>query len=605
MRQLSLFVFCVLSSYSVLFASPKDEDVINFYDGEFFLAEEEYTDALLAFKKVYSAGYEDNANLNYRIGICYLNIPGQKAEAIPYLEKASESITDDYTEGSFNEKYAPVDVYLFLGNAYRIDYQLDNAIKSYNRYISEKKKINDDEIQYAQAQIDACNRAKLAINNPAKIETNNLGEKINTGANDYRPVMSANGKVIAYMSEQKFYEAVMYARQENGKFSDPVNITPQVQSDGDQFVTSLSSAGDKLLLAKISHWDSDIMISHFEDGQWSKSENIGRPVNTKFFESHACFSPDGKTIYFTSNRRGSEGLMDIYTSTLNGRGEWSEPKNLGNKINTPLNEESPFISRDGNVLFFSSQGHSTIGGYDIFYSVKDNSGNWSEVKSLPYPINTTDDDLFFFPTGDKENLVLGYLASIKPEGYGQQDIYKLNIIPELTEEKKAEAIKKQEAEKEATEERMKKEAEEKALAQMISYNCTPVFFEFDSYEISDEAEKTLQNFINLLNRFEGYFTLNLQGHADSLGSEYYNKQLSEKRAKAVMKYLTEKGIPEKNLHIVPLGEEFPIAINKNADGSDAPEGRKFNRRVDFDFESDLPGNIQIIKFVVPERWRIK
>ena len=277
---------------------------MNFYDGEFFLSEESYQDALISFNKVYDAGYQDNANLNYRIGVCYLNIEGEKDQAIPYLLKAVTHISENYREGNFNETAAAPDAWLFLGNAYRINNQLDKAIEAYNSFLQNYQKGYEKERTYATQQIQACNRAKKAMENPVKLETENLGNMINSSLDNFRAVQSENDSVMAFMTQQKFYDAIYFMQWLNGRWTNPVNITPQIQSDGDQYVTSLSSDGKTMYLVKISNFDSDILISHFDNRTWSKSVNIGKPINSKFFESHACISPDGKKLYFTSNRSG-------------------------------------------------------------------------------------------------------------------------------------------------------------------------------------------------------------------------------------------------------------------------------------------------------------
>ena len=285
MKKLPLF-----AGFLIFFAinptlSQKDPVQVNFYDGEFFLAEEYYRDALLAFKKVYDAGNQENANINYRIGICYLNLPGEKDDAIPYLEKAVTQISDNYNEGNFKEVSAPVDAYLFLGNAYRIDNQLNKAIEAYSQYLDLQKHEDAEESIFAHQQIDACKRAKEAINHPVGLKKENLGGLYNSNLNNFNTVLAGDGSAMTYMSEQRFYDALFYISIENGRLSNPINITPQIQSDGDQYVTALNHDGTKMLLTKISSYDADIMISNYEARRWSKSENLGKPVNSKYFES--------------------------------------------------------------------------------------------------------------------------------------------------------------------------------------------------------------------------------------------------------------------------------------------------------------------------------
>jgi len=603
--------------------------MVNFYDGEFFLAEEEYRDALLAFKKVYNAGYEDNANINYRIGVCYLSIPGEKAEAIPYLEKATENISKNYREGNIKETNAPYDTYLFLGNAYRIDYQLDKAIESFNKFIEITEDKNSKEIVYARQEIEACKRAKEAIKDPNKLNIENLGGLYNSAFNNYNTVVAYNESGIAYMSEQRFYDAVFYMAIENGRFTNPINITPQIQSDGDQYVTALSYDGDKMLLTKVSSFDADIMISTFESRRWTKAENIGKPINSKWFESHACFSPDGKTIYFSSNRKESIGGMDLFYSIQDEKGNWSEPVNLGDKLNTTLNEETPFMCKDGKTLFFSSQGHTTIGGYDIFYTIKQEDGEWSEPVPLPYPLNTTDDDLFFFPTCEKGESIKGYMSRIEEDGFGSGDIYKVELITKdlatIDEIDKPEDVTvvpvpvKTDTITVIAEEPIEKEEK---VAEDISvpepqkpavypdnipkrqYVIKPVYFRFEKSDITATASQKLDELSKVLLDYSELEIL-VTGHTDALGSESYNQRLSEARAKQVKTYLTDRGVDPDRITVRGMSENEPVALNRTQDGKDSFNGRKFNRRVEISFTKTVPENIIVELPDVPEDLRIK
>jgi len=407
MKKLASLFFALFMLFP-LCINAQDKDIrIDFFDAEFFFIEEEYVDALYSYKKVYEAGYQDNANINYRMGVCYLNISGEKQKAIPFLEKAVKNISTDWKEGSFKEESAPVDALLYLGNAYRINKNIEKACYTYNEYIN-KLETEDEKVQaYAKMQIDACQRARLAYLNPKDVQIENLGTKYNTNLDNFQPVLSADGTKMAFMSEKKFYDAVYFVQKKNGQWLNPINITPQIQSDGNQYVTSLSHDGSKMLLAKVDNFDSDIMISEYSSMHWSKSKNIGKPVNSKYFEYHACLSADGKTLYFTSNRPESIGEMDIFVSHLNEEGTWTEPENIGATINTIFNESSPFISLDGKTLYYSRANHpENIGGEkddnDIWYSqLNTSTGDWEKSVNLGEPLN---------------NKGANFISSITPDG---------------------------------------------------------------------------------------------------------------------------------------------------------------------------------------------
>ncbi len=641
MKKLTLLLLLVTIYPAIRLDAQKDAERLNFYDGEFFLSDESYQDALLSYKKVYDAGYQDNANVNYRIGMCYLNIEGEKAEAIPYLLKAVTNISESYREGNFKEESAAPDALLFLGNAYRIDNQLDKAIETYGEYLDRFKKGSEKERLYATQEIEACRRAKDAIMNPVNIKTDNLGNTYNTSMNNFNAVVSMNDSVMAYMTERKFYDAVYFSRKVNGKWTNPVNITPQIQSDGDQSVCSLSADGKTMFLVKISNFDSDILVSDYDQQTWSKSRNIGKPVNSKFFESHASLSPDGRKLYFTSNRSGGEGEMDIYVSEMTASGDWGEPVNLGKNINTPLNEESPFLTADGKRLFFSSQGHETIGGYDIFYSTLNEDGSWSKPVPEPYPLNTTDDDVFFFPLDDGEK---GYLTRYQSDGLGSGDIYEIQInpvpetaglnkaeqdvvkdIPQVKETREMENAIPDISENPANEPVTEEPVEEKPDTQnipvveavspekpapaeepvpMAAYHVKPIFFDFDSYALSGNAKQKLEDIKALMQEYPD-ITLEVRGHTDAIGSETYNQALSEKRARSAIQYLANQGIPSGRMQFKGFSEDQPVALNRTPDGRDSSEGRQLNRRVEFRITGSEKGRIIIETVNVPDNLKIQ
>ena len=412
------FILLVQLNVSAQTKTP-DEIKEIFYDAEFFFAQESYIDALYDYDELYNNGFAQNASINYKIGICYLNIPGQKEKSIGFLLEAVKDISKKYNEASLKQTSAPVDAFLFLGNAYRVNNKLGDAINAYTKY---KELANSpDEIKYADQQITACNTAMRFMENPIRIKFTNLGDSVNGSSSNFKGVVSGNGTSLLYMNELPFYDAVYYTRYTDHGWSSPVNITPQIQSDGDQYVTSLSYDGTQLILTREDAFNSDIYVSTLKDGKWSKSVPFGgQDINTKYWESHASLSKDGKTLYFTSNRKDGIGDMDIYVSKKTTGGSWGKPVNLGATINTALNEDTPFITENDSILYFSSQGHENMGGYDIFVSRLDASGQWLKPENMGYPVNTTDDDLFYYPWN---NAQIAFTSRINENGFGKEDIY--------------------------------------------------------------------------------------------------------------------------------------------------------------------------------------
>jgi outer membrane protein OmpA-like peptidoglycan-associated protein len=400
-----------------------------FDDAEYFFAQEDYPEALVSYLQLYKRNFKDNCNISYKIGICYLYSSVDRIKAVPYLEKAITSISAKYKESWIKETNAPVDAYLYLGNAYRINMQHDKAIDAYNTYLTliSKEKRREVEREWASNQIEACKRAKIATNKPNRIKFTSLGKPINNKDANTNPAISADESAMIYTSKQKFYDAIMYTKFKKGKWETPYNITPDIMSDGNQFPIYLSSDGKTLLLNFFDYENSDIYISTMDGKKWTPSVPLSREINSKYWESHACLSPDGKTIYFTSNRPQSLGGLDIFYSVKNNEGKWGTAINIGKEINTTQNEETPELSVTGDTLYFSSQGHETIGGYDIYYSVKDKDGKWSTPINMGYPLNTTDDDLYFMPVANKN---FGYQARYVKGGLGDLDIVKIEFFSE-------------------------------------------------------------------------------------------------------------------------------------------------------------------------------
>lgn len=644
MKKVNLIPFLLLSVLQLTGQTvDKSELKEYFLDAEFFFAQEEYYDALYDYMELYNNGYRDNANINYRMGICYLNIPGQKDKSISFLNVATNTVTTKYKSGSFKETSAPIDAWLFLGNAYRVNNQIDKAIEVYTQYKSLTKSAG--EIQYADQQIAACKLAIQFMNEPLAIRKTNLGPPVNTNSSNFKAVVSGDGRKLVYMNELPFYDAVYFSAFTDHAWTEPVNITPQIESDGDQYVSSLSFDGSTLYLTKESNFDCDIMISRFENDKWTKSVPLGGNINTKYWESHASVSNNGKTLYFTSNRKGGPGSMDIFIARLNELGQWGEPVAIGETINTVLNEDTPFITDNDSLLYFSSQGHITMGGYDIFCSKLLPAGEWSEPENLKYPISTTDDDLFYYPW---HNGKIGYFSVYDKDGIGKEDIYAFQtasdktyaevlaelvkdenppFVPEvtaLTEEKPvsdtapavleelAEQVQAEppaitgvqtgdESKPETQTEKMAKEITDERISEIV---LNPVYFAFDNFQLSETGISELKKLADLMQTIPES-TLKLFGYADAIGTAEYNTILSEKRAVVAMKFMISLGIAAKRLSAIGLGETNFVAINKNPDGTDNPEGRRLNRRIEFEIWGIDTDKIMIVRPAIPENLRYK
>ena len=259
---------------------------------------------------------------------------------------------------------------------------------------------------------------------PVNFVARNLGSPINTRFNEFNAVVSGDGLTLFFTASLKFYDAIFYSKNENGKWSYPINVMGQLGIDDKSATTGLSYDGTELYIYRDDDFDGNIYVSYLKNGIWSKAKKLGDNINTKYWESHASISSDNKKLYFVSNRAGGYGDLDIYESDRITDSTWGEPRNMGEIMNSRWNENTPFLTPDGKRLFFSSEGHKGMGGYDIYYSTLNNE-EWSKPVNIGFPINTTDDDIFFAPN---ENGSFAYCSQFLRNGYGGQDIYRFQLL---------------------------------------------------------------------------------------------------------------------------------------------------------------------------------
>ncbi|MGM0497663.1 MAG: tetratricopeptide repeat protein [Bacteroidota bacterium] len=431
--RLQLLLFFLLFIPFICFSQSQRKLKRTFVDAEYHLLYEEYEDALPLFEELYESG-KKTANINYRLGQCYLHIEGEKEKAVSYLEEAADNTTGEYDVGHFDEDKAPEKVFYYLGVAYRTNNHIDKAIKTFKTY---KDKVQDDqeELKLVDAEIEACSTALELKERPTNMFEKNMGKRINSSNAELYPVVSGDQTKMVFVRKLKFYDAIFFSKKVDGKWSSAKNVSLEFESPRPLRPVHLSYDGETLYLIRNDNNEYNIYISKFSKNRWSPVEPLSDKINSDAYEMYASTTKDGNILYFTSNRDGGYGGSDIYKSVKDENGEWSEPENLGSTINTPFDEAAPFITENREKLFFSSKGHNNMGGYDIFYSEKKNN-NWSKPVNMGYPINTTDDDKFFFPV---KNGKIAYFPKIKPDNYGKTDVYKLELykrenIPEQEEE---------------------------------------------------------------------------------------------------------------------------------------------------------------------------
>ncbi|MFM1874536.1 MAG: hypothetical protein RL266_273 [Bacteroidota bacterium] len=374
-----------------------------------------------------------NCFINYKVGRCFLLLNGDKSEAVPYLEQAVIK-TSPKSKDTYKENLAPIDAYYYLGKAYHLDYQFDNAIAAYRKYLKEASGLDKDRVAEIEWMIQCCLNGKLIVDSPISATKENLGNTINSIYDEYSAVVDATETTLIFTSrrptstggfldvDDKHFEDIFVSQKENGEWTKPVSIGKNINTEGHEATIGLSADGQELYIYRDDFGEGNIYVSKLKGSSWSEPVRLNDNVNSPFHETHATVSADGQTLYFTSDRSG-EGKMDIFRSKRLPTGEWAVAENLGDVVNTKYDEEAPFIHPDGRTLFFSSKGHSSMGGYDVFFSIEEN-GKWSTPMNLGHPVNTADDEYFFVMSADGKR---AYFSSSEGSGFGGKDVFLVNL----------------------------------------------------------------------------------------------------------------------------------------------------------------------------------
>jgi tetratricopeptide (TPR) repeat protein len=407
-------------------AQDKKEFRKSFLEAEYFFMNEYYEEASFLYQQLLNAD-PLNYNLHFLLGACYLSIDGQKIKAIPHLEKAVSSISAGYREGSYREKNAPRETLFALARAYHINHQFSEAIEYYGKYKTVMKITDTDELDFVDLHIKAVKLATEQIRNIMDYDYMIMGESFNN--KNSRAVFSEKDSTMVFMTIKPFYSAIMMSKLKNGVWSDPKILNEDLNLEGQFNLCAISYDGRELYLSIRKEYNWDLYVSYFEDGRWSPVQVLSNEINTEYNETHASITRDKRRLYFTSDRPGGEGARDIYYSDSDEYGKWGKPTNIGKPVNTRYSEETPFVTADGKGLFFSSMGHATIGGFDIFHSTILPNGKWSSPANIGYPLSSCDDDLFFMPIADGKHALYTSSGGLLPPGR----IMAVNLDPGVEE----------------------------------------------------------------------------------------------------------------------------------------------------------------------------
>jgi outer membrane protein OmpA-like peptidoglycan-associated protein/tetratricopeptide (TPR) repeat protein len=413
-----------------------DRTTINyFYDAEAFMYENNYDAALELLLKLEEIDPK-NPNVWYKIGFCYLNTRLYKTKAQEYLEKAVEYANPEYKADNHRETNSPLESYLYLAIAYRMNYEFELSLQALNDL---KMKLNPADVgdklllDLLDREEEITNNAIKYFSNPVDAQLRNLGPKINSEFADHSPIIDLNENYLIFTSKrprdgqsiENQDEDIFVSKNNNYVWQAPTRLGEPVNTiENNEAAIGISIDGKQMFFFRSGNINQgNIFVTESEDVyNWSDPKLLREDVNSKYRETHATITPDGNSIFFTSNRKGGFGGSDIYVMRRLPNDKWSEPQILPKQINSEYDEESPYVHPDGVTLFFSSKGHATMGGYDVFYSIMSKDGAFSEPVNLGYPINTPDDDVSYVMNMDGRR---GYIATVKEDGFGDLDLYEI------------------------------------------------------------------------------------------------------------------------------------------------------------------------------------
>ncbi|MDA3892998.1 MAG: OmpA family protein [Salinivirgaceae bacterium] len=604
-----------------------------------------YKEAIAAFNNRDLKAVKESLNLALKKDDNFIDAYLLRAELWRVSHNFDKQISDLKKAISIDAEYFPY-VNYNLGMAQMEFGQYENAKHSFSSFlllpnVREKSRLK------AEEYIRKCDYALTLVENPVPFKPISLGDSINTLNDQYWPSLSIDGRYLYYSvllvdslhrtftGDYAHQEDFYVSRHNNGSWGKGNPIGPPLNTSGNEGAMKISTDGNTIVFTACNREDGhgmcDIYFAYQTTTGWTRATNIRTPINTKYSEKQPCLSADGKTLFFSSNRPGGIGGMDIWYSEINRQGFWSEPINMGPTINTPKDEESPFLHPDNKTFYFSSDGHWGLGMKDIFISRKTDTSEWGQPKNIGYPVNTYTDEIglivdhtgetayystnfndssrniyqFTLPVDSRPSPVSylkGKVSDIETGKPLEADIELLNpvsgkIIMNVTSLKQDGSflICLPAGQKYAL-----NASCYNYLFKSIHFNLTQlhpfdepfeqnislhpikineaiilenIFFASDSYDLLPESNAELK-------KIEKYILQNpnwvfeIGGHTDQTGSKDYNMDLSEKRAKTVYDYLILKNINKNNVTFKGYGELIPVSQNKS------PEQKAQNRRTE-------------------------
>jgi len=514
--------------------------------------------------------------------------------------------------------------------------EFDKAKKHFADFLMQDN--STDRAKKAKKYLLDCDFAAIAVNKPVKYTPTNLGKGVNTTDAEYFPALTADGETLVFTRQVGGNEDFWTSQFKNNLWTEATPLSLKINTiKYNEGAQTISPDGKYLFFTGCNRPDGlgrcDIYVSHREGKDWGEPYNVGKPVNSEYWESQPAISPDGRTLYFISNRPGGSGSYDIWKSTITDDAKWGAAVNLGPEINTPFDENTPFLHADGSTLYFSSDGWPGFGHKDIYYSRIDETGKFKKPINMGYPINSFEDENGLIVSADGN---FGMFSSNLSDGFGIQDIYRFGI-PELAKPLKISYVKgivKDKDTKKTIESNIQvvdlktnkpvfddytdPETGEFLAVMPVGSNylfnvsadgymfysenfelkqgdinkpyqvevfiekikpgghvtLRNIFFDTNKYNLLPASIRELDLLIGFLQQNSGVY-IEIQGHTDNIGDNKLNEKLSFDRANAVYNYLIKNEIDPKRLTFKGFGATKPIADNATE------TGRKNNRRTSF------------------------
>lgn len=523
--------------------------------------------------KYFQEAHKEFLNKNYHQSLLLLdealNKDDEFTDALLLKAEICMELKDDTLAIKSYERLLEVDSLYYpqsaisLSKLYAKYFQFEKSLRLLSWYLlleNQKEPVRE----LAKKQLLLTEYQKSLVENPVDYNPVNIGNVVNTSDDEYVNQYYVNENKLIFTKRYKtdvegFYEenvfvSVMY----DSVWTIPYPLLKDINNIG---AACVSSDGNTIFFSGCG-WENgfgscDIYYIESENGGWSEPENI-KSINTSDWESQPYVSYDGKELYFVK-RNKRLGTSDIWFSQKDNKGNWLKPTMLSGNINTEGNEMAPFLHYDGNTLYFSSDGHKGMGGYDLFVSRRDMNGEWTEPINLGYPLNTSDDEINIVISNDAKKAFISVLNAVS--AVASYDIFEFDIDDDF----RPESIE------------IEIPADEEYYASVIDRGdpvvLKNIYFEFDSADLTDGSEEGINAVLNFLNNNPDLNIL-LEGHTDNVGSEEYNMVLSEKRAESVKKVLIDRGVSAERIKAKGCGSTQPLLPNKFDD-----ELNFLNRRV--------------------------